>query len=174
MKTALLFLIAVESSRVIEPVYWKVDNKKFATQYERHVQLQTKMDIFCPQYSSAAEDEDPRTFSESHHFQTIYMVDEDSYNLCRLNAAKAIKIMSCEQPLRVKKFTMKFQEVNPNPFGLEFHADSNYYFISTSMGDDLGGISQMNEGVCKSHSMTQDSSSQRSIRGRREARGPAR
>ena len=37
--------------------------------------------------------------------------------------------MSCEQPLRVKKYTMKFQEVNPNPYGLEFHADTAYYFI---------------------------------------------
>lgn len=152
MKTAIALLIAAECSRVIEPVFWKVDNQLFSRNYTRHVQLQEKMDIFCPQYESPA-DEDSRTFSKSHHFQIIYMVDEASFNMCHLNEAKAKKIMSCEQPLRVKKYTMKFQEVNPNPYGLEFHADTNYYFISTSLGDDLGGISQMEKGVCQSHQM---------------------
>jgi len=153
MKLAFIFMIAAEASRVIEPIFWKVDNQKFRDGgFTRHVQLQTKMDIFCPQYESPA-DEDPRTFSQSHHFQTIYMVDEDSFNNCQLDAARAKKIMSCEQPLRVKKYTMKFQEVNPNPYGLEFQADTNYYFISTSLGNDLGGITQMNDGVCKSHTM---------------------
>jgi hypothetical protein len=153
MKTGIFALLAAaRCSRVIEPIFWKVDNDLFSKNYTRHVQLQEKMDIFCPQYESPA-DEDTRTFSKSHHFQIIYMVDEQSFNSCSLNVARAKKIMSCEQPVRVKKFTMKFQEVNPNPYGLEFHADTDYYFISTSLGNDLGGISQMDQGVCQSHSM---------------------
>lgn len=147
----LSLIFAVESSRVIEPVFWNVDNALFARNYTRHVQLQEKMDIFCPQYESPA-DEDVRTFSQSHHFQTIFMVDESSYNSCSL-PDRPKRIMTCEQPLREKKFTMIFQEVNPNPFGLVFSPDKNYYFISTSLGDDLGGISQENDGVCSSHSM---------------------
>lgn len=153
MKISVITLfVAARCSRVIEPVFWRVDNDLFGSEYTRHVQLQEKMDIFCPQYESAA-DEDSRTFSKSHHFQIIYLVDEESYNSCHLNVERAKKIMSCEQPIRVKKYTMKFQEVNPNPFGLEFHADTDYYFISTSIGDDIGGLTHREEGVCASHSM---------------------
>jgi len=91
MKLAFIFMIAAEATRVIEPIFWKVDNQKFRDGgFTRHVQLQTKMDIFCPQYESPA-DEDPRTFSQSHHFQTIYMVDEESFNTCQLDAARAKK-----------------------------------------------------------------------------------
>ena len=64
---------------------------RFSRNYTRHVQLQEKMDIFCPQYESPA-DEDSRTFSKSHHFQIIYMVDEASFNMCHLNEAKAKKV----------------------------------------------------------------------------------
>ena len=49
------------------------------------------MDIYCPQYESAA-DEDVRTFSKSHHFQTIYLVDESSYKNCNLDMRKAKKV----------------------------------------------------------------------------------
>jgi len=152
MKAFAAFFLVAECSKVVEPVFWRVDNERFANDYTRDVQLQTKMDIYCPQYESAA-DEDVRTFSKSHHFQTIYLVDESSYKNCNLDMRKAKKIMSCEQPLRVKKYTMKFQEVNPNPYGLEFHADTAYYFISTSLGEDLTGLTQMQDGVCRTHGM---------------------
>ena len=66
-------------------------NYRFANDYTRDVQLQTKMDIYCPQYESAA-DEDVRTFSKSHHFQTIYLVDESSYKNCNLDMRKAKKV----------------------------------------------------------------------------------
>ena len=77
---------------------------RFANDYTRDVQLQTKMDIYCPQYESAA-DEDVRTFSKSHHFQTIYLVDENSYKNCNLDMRKAKKVNKYK--FRDKKETTK-------------------------------------------------------------------
>lgn len=60
--------------------------------------------------------------------------------------------MTCSQPVREKKFTVKFQEVSPSPFGLEFKPNQDYFFISTSEGD-LENLDQKAGGVCASHSM---------------------
>ena len=37
--------------------------------------MQEKMDIFCPR----------RSDSDSNHFQSVFLVDEESFNLCRQN-----------------------------------------------------------------------------------------
>lgn len=154
MKIFITMMATAMGSRIVEPVFWRVDNEMFSTteNYSRHVQLQDKMDIFCPQFESVSFDDDSRTFSKSHHYQTIFMVDEYSFHSCRIGQ-NAKKLMSCEKPNRVKKYTMKFQEVNPNPYGLEFSADGEYFFISTSNGNDIGSIGQVANGVCAEHGM---------------------
>ena len=45
--------------------------------------MQEKMDIFCPR----------RSDSESNHYQSVFLVDEESFNLCRQNE-KSKKVMS--------------------------------------------------------------------------------
>ena len=37
--------------------------------------------------------------------------------------------MTCSDPDLEKKYTIIFQEVNPNPWGLEFDANKAYYII---------------------------------------------
>ena len=37
--------------------------------------MQEKMDIFCPRKSD----------SDSNHYQSVFLVDEESFNLCRQN-----------------------------------------------------------------------------------------
>ena len=37
--------------------------------------MQEKMDIFCPR----------RSDSDSNHYQSVFLVDEESFNLCRQN-----------------------------------------------------------------------------------------
>ncbi|CAG5109547.1 Oidioi.mRNA.OKI2018_I69.chr2.g4067.t1.cds [Oikopleura dioica] len=144
---------AAQASRVKEEIFWNVDNFRFANSYSLDVNLEDKVDIYCPQYSSAAVDDRTETFSTDKHYQTIYMVDEESFNSCRLGDFRSFKkIMTCSQPVREKKFTVKFQEVSPSPFGLEFKPDVDYFFISTSNGDQAT-LDQKEGGVCSSHSM---------------------
>ena len=45
--------------------------------------MQEKMDIFCPR----------RSDSESNHYQSVFLVDEESFNLCRQNE-KSKKVTS--------------------------------------------------------------------------------
>jgi len=149
----LAFASAASASRVAEEIFWNVDNSRFANEYALDVNLEDKVDIYCPQYSSAAADDRTETFSSDKHYQTIYMVSEESFNSCRLGDFRSFKkIMTCSQPVREKKFTVKFQEVSPSPFGLEFKPDQDYFFISTSDGD-LENLDQKAGGVCASHSM---------------------
>lgn len=154
MKNFITLLVVAKCSTVIEPVYWNVDNELFLTEYAREVKLQDKMDIFCPQYRSEAEEDDPKTFSDTHHYQRIYMVDFDSYKRCTINNKSRVtrKLANCDKPSEVKKFTMIFQTVNPLMGGLEFKPDSEYYFISTS-GESQYDIGNENGGVCKEHQM---------------------
>jgi len=130
------------ATREIEPIYWNVNNKSFGQNYTRHVQMQEKMDIFCPR----------RSDSDSNHFQSVFLVDEEGFNLCRQNE-KSKKIMTCSDPDLEKKYTIIFQEVNPNPWGLEFDANKAYYIISTSMGPDENGLGNTSGGLCSTHSM---------------------
>ena len=79
--------------------------------------------------------------------------------------------MTCRSPDKEKKYTIIFQEVNPNPFGFEFSADEKYFFIckifetaqflkicfnyllATSSGQDQEGLDQTEAGVCSTHKM---------------------
>lgn len=146
-----------DATTYIEPVFWNVENPRFLQNYTRHVELQQKMDIFCPQKMemnpTGWSNSKSESQSLSHHFQTIYMVDEQSYESCMLNVRVAKKLMTCKTPDVEKKYTIIFQEVNPNPFGIEFQADKVYYFISTSVGTDHSGLDNTEQGVCASKQM---------------------
>jgi len=153
MKMFYGILALASASRVAEEIFWNVENSRFGNEYALDVNLEDKVDIYCPQYSSAAADDRTETFSSDKHYQTIYMVSEESFNSCRLGDFRSFKkIMTCSQPVREKKFTVKFQEVSPSPFGLEFKPNQDYFFISTSEGN-LENLDQKAGGVCASHSM---------------------
>lgn len=143
MKLLALLITMIQASTTIEPIYWRVDNSRFPD--VRHVHFEEKMDIFCPDMR------DGDSSSTSHHYQKIYMVDKESYESCQLTS-KATYITACNAPKREKKFTIKFQQVNPMPFGLEF-SEGTYYLISTSGGTDMNMIDQTLGGVCQSHNM---------------------
>ena len=64
---------------------------RFANEYALDVNLEDKVDIYCPQYSSAAADDRTETFSSDKHYQTIYMVSEESFNSCRLGDFRSFK-----------------------------------------------------------------------------------
>jgi len=141
-----LFLSQALASTVIDPVYWRVDNKRFPR--VRRVHFEEKMDIYCPLLEQGAQ-----ASSQSHHFQKIWMVDKESYDSCMLNENSRF-IMTCDVPHREKKFTLKFQRVSPSPFGFEFDED-DYYIISTSGGQNASGeqLDKRAHGVCQSHHM---------------------
>lgn len=149
-----LVLAAAKASTYIEPVFWNVDNPSFQSNYSRHVQLQQKMDIFCPQRISAQSlDQIQKTISDDYHFQEIYMVDQGGFENCHVDKNVHKKLMTCRRPETEKKYTIIFQEVNPNPFGFEFEPERAYYLISTSHGQNHEGLTNSHWGVCNSHNM---------------------
>lgn len=87
------------------------------------------MDIFCPRRMENWNAKMDDTQSISHHYQTIYMVDGNGFDKCLVDLSVARKLMTCRTPDIEKKYTIIFQEVNPNPFGFEFEANENYYLI---------------------------------------------
>lgn len=143
MKLLAILAAVINASTTIDPIYWRVDNARFPD--VRHVHFEEKMDIFCPDMR------DGDSSSVSHHYQKIYMVDRESYESCQ-RTSKATYITTCNAPKREKKFTIKFQQVNPMPYGLEF-SEGTYYLISTSGGTDESLIDQTLGGVCQSHGM---------------------
>ena len=57
------------------------------------------------------------------------MVPEEGYETCTSAMRNAKKLFTCDQPDQEKKYTLLFQEVNPNPFGLEFQRGQNYFLV---------------------------------------------
>lgn len=141
------------ASTYIEPVYWNVENPRFVQNYTRHVKLQQKMDIFCPRKMLNWHSLIDESESVTHHYQTIYMVDSEGFDKCKVDLKSARKLMTCKTPEIEKKFTFIFQEVNPNPFGFEFEPNRDYYLISTSSGEDEDGLANIEKGVCESSQM---------------------
>jgi hypothetical protein len=141
---SLLWSLVVSSTQ-IQPIYWRIDNHQFED--IRHVKFDDKLDIFCPENSNG---QNPETTSHSHHYQTIHLVDREAYESCLLNGSEKY-VMRCDSPHREKKFTMKFVQVNPSPFGFEFD-EGDYFLISTSSGD-LNGQDDTRGGVCSKHQM---------------------
>ncbi|KAG8554048.1 hypothetical protein GDO81_003645 [Engystomops pustulosus] len=61
-------------------------------------------------------------------------------------------LVTCNQPEKEFRFTIKFQEFSPNYMGLEFRRNQDYYITSTSNGT-LQGLENREGGVCNSRSM---------------------
>jgi len=154
MSCRLVFLLSAQAmaSTSIDPVYWNVENTRFPEQ--RRVHFEEKMDIYCPFMASTVPMEgQSKSVSSHHHYQKIYMVDQESYEQCKLKSNSKF-VMTCNVPTQEKKFTIKFVQVNPLPNGFEF-SEGAYYLISTSEGRSNAEdeLNQKQAGVCRHHDM---------------------
>lgn len=103
-----------------------------------------QVNILCPLYEKGAiSDEDAERY-------IIYHVNKEEYDMCRIMTAHPRIIAQCNEPFRLRYYTISFRSFSPSPGALEFHAGKDYYFISTSSKDDLHLRAG---GKCRTHNM---------------------
>lgn len=103
-----------------------------------------QVNILCPLYEKGSmSDEDTERY-------IIYHVNKEEYDMCRIMTAHPRIIAQCNEPFRLRYYTISFRSFSPSPGALEFHAGKDYYFISTSSKDDLHLRAG---GKCRTHNM---------------------
>ena len=104
-----------------------------------------QVNIICPLYDQRITPNEVGT----EKF-IIYHVNKEEYDSCRIMSAHPRIIANCDKPYSLQYFTISFRSFSPTPGALEFHAGTDYYFISTSSHSDLH---RRVDGMCRSHNM---------------------
>ena len=104
-----------------------------------------QVNIICPLY-------DQRTTPNEMDTEkfVIYHVNKEEFDTCRIMSAHPRIIAQCDKPYSLRYFTISFRSFSPTPGALEFHAGTDYFFISTSSQSDLH---RRVDGMCRSHNM---------------------
>ena len=65
-----------------------------------------------------------------------FQVTENEYNACNINQQSSEpmtrRVIMCNNPYEVTKYTLNFRSYLPIPNGFEFRPNQTYYFLSTS------------------------------------------
>ncbi|CAF0963417.1 unnamed protein product [Adineta ricciae] len=95
------------------------------------VRLGDVMDLICPFY-----DEQQSYMTSELEQYDIYRVSENEYQTCTINQYNndplTRRIITCNSPYDVMKYTLNFRSYLPIPNGFEFRPNQTYYFVSTS------------------------------------------
>ncbi|KAG5669694.1 hypothetical protein PVAND_017577 [Polypedilum vanderplanki] len=86
--------------------------------------------IICPYYEAGTNENETEKY-------IIYNVSKVEYETCRITNPNPRIIAICDKPFSVTLVTISFRPFTPQPGGLEFKPGNDYYFISTSSGEDL-------------------------------------
>ena len=66
----------------------------------------------------------------------IFKVSENEYQRCNINQFNSDpitrRVITCNSPYEVMKYTLNFRSYLPIPNGFEFRPNHTYYFLSTS------------------------------------------
>ncbi|XP_039248150.1 uncharacterized protein LOC120326012 [Styela clava] len=135
---------AASDVKSIPAIYWNISDPIFkaGSNYVQYVELEQKMDIICPLRQ-------PKQPNGLYYF-ILYQVTRENYLSCNTKGQK--KLLTCDDPDEEKKYTFLFNDISPSPWGLTFHADETYYFISTSDGT-VSGIKNEKGGACTEKNM---------------------
>uniref|UniRef100_G3Q8V1 Ephrin-B3 n=1 Tax=Gasterosteus aculeatus aculeatus TaxID=481459 RepID=G3Q8V1_GASAC len=142
----LLDLLATTASNM-EPIYWNSLNERFRDDkgYVLYPQIGDRLDLICPPVDTARS-------TPEYEFYKLYLVSlREQADRCEVNGAPNI-VLTCDEPTRERRFTIKFQEFSPNLWGHEFKSMHDYYIIATSDGTRQG-LDSMRGGVCATHGM---------------------
>ena len=151
----LLMLLVVVSAFAVECrqlhyIHWNRDNPMFRLDNTDHIvdvnqgNLPWEYDqanIICPVSKPGTP------FPEKH---VIYSVSREEFDSCRITNPKPKIVAVCNQPHRLMYFTITFRSFTPTPGSLEYKPGQDYYFISTSSGNDLH---RRVGGGCATHNM---------------------
>jgi hypothetical protein len=99
------------------------------------------VNIICPLYDNRSMPNE----AETEKF-IIYHVNKEEFDTCRIMSAHPRIIAKCDKPYSLSYFTISFRSFSPTPNALEFHAGTDYYFISTS---SLSDLHRRVDGMCR-------------------------
>ncbi|XP_018410251.1 PREDICTED: ephrin-B1 [Nanorana parkeri] len=127
----------------LEPVTWNTQNLRFLSGKGLVIYpaIGDRLDIICPK----AEHTRP------YEYYKLYMVRKEQAESCSTVMDPNV-LVTCNQPDKEFRFTIKFQEFSPNYMGLEFRRNQDYYITSTSNGT-LAGLENREGGVCQTRFM---------------------
>jgi hypothetical protein len=130
----LIFITRYQTySLLLPPFYW---NQTTFRPYQDgslvfEVRLGDVMDLICPFY-----DEQQSYMTSELEQYDIYRVTENEYQNCYLNQFGSDpltrRVITCNSPYDVMKYTLNFRSYLPIPNGFEFRANQTYFFLSTS------------------------------------------
>ncbi|XP_023130599.1 ephrin-B3b [Amphiprion ocellaris] len=142
----LLDLLATTASNM-EPIYWNSLNERFRDDkgYVLYPQIGDRLDLICPPQDTARS-------TPEYEFYKLYLVSSrEQADRCEVMGPPNI-VLTCDEPSRERRFTIKFQEFSPNLWGHEFKSMHDYYIIATSDGTRQG-LDSMRGGVCATQGM---------------------
>ncbi|XP_047241650.1 ephrin-B3b [Girardinichthys multiradiatus] len=142
----LLDLLGTTASNM-EPIYWNSLNERFRDDkgYVLYPQIGDRLDLICPPLDTARS-------TPEYEFYKLYLVSSrEQADRCEVMGAPNI-VLTCDEPTRERRFTIKFQEFSPNLWGHEFKSMHDYYIIATSDGTRQG-LDSMKGGVCATKGM---------------------
>ena len=88
------------------------------------------MNLVCPNdvtVMDALQDNTPKELL----YENLWLVDNKSYDTCAVNSSiKSNRLLiKCDEPLKLKYFSLVFQQYSGTEWGLEFTPGRAYYFI---------------------------------------------
>uniref|UniRef100_A0A3B4ESS6 Ephrin B3 n=1 Tax=Pundamilia nyererei TaxID=303518 RepID=A0A3B4ESS6_9CICH len=119
----LLDLLGTTASN-LEPIYWNSLNERFRDDkgYVLYPQIGDRLDLICPPLDTARS-------TPEYEFYKLYLVStREQADRCEVMGPPNI-VLTCDEPTRERRFTIKFQEFSPNLWGHEFKSMQDYYII---------------------------------------------
>lgn len=138
-----LWRVCAVLGKILDPVTWNSQNPRFlpGKGLVLYPEIGDRLDIICPKGEP----------SRPYEYYKLYMVRRDQAESCSTVLDPNV-LVTCSQPEKEFRFTIKFQEFSPNYMGLEFRRNQDYYITSTSNGTQQG-LENREGGVCQSRSM---------------------
>ncbi|XP_033961534.1 ephrin-B3b [Pseudochaenichthys georgianus] len=131
----------------MEPIFWNSLNERFKDDkgYVLYPQIGDRLDLICPPLDTGRS-------TPEYEFYKLYLVSSrEQADRCEVSGAPNI-VLTCDEPTRERRFTIKFQEFSPNLWGHEFKSMQDYFIIATSDGTRQG-LEGMRGGVCATQGM---------------------
>ncbi|MEQ2187005.1 Ephrin-B3 [Goodea atripinnis] len=95
--------------------------------YVLYPQIGDRLDLICPPLDTARS-------TPEYEFYKLYLVSSrEQADRCEVMGAPNI-VLTCDEPTRERRFTIKFQEFSPNLWGHEFKSMHDYYIIGEIKG----------------------------------------
>lgn len=105
-----------------KPVFFCLSRFRDDKGYVLYPQIGDRLDLICPPLDTARSTPD-------YEFYKLYLVSSrEQADRCEVTGPPNI-VLTCDEPTRERRFTIKFQEFSPNLWGHEFKSMQDYYII---------------------------------------------